>query len=167
MRTLYLMRHAKSNWDASYVGDYERPLSVRGKKAARLIGKFLGRTAQIPTLIICSSAIRTQQTLEIASKEGGWGDVETVIENELYLTTKNSIMGRICSLSNEIESVMLLGHEPTTSVVAGSLIGGGSLRFPTGACARIDMNIDNWADIHPGSGTLQWLITPKMLNRKK
>jgi len=167
MRTLYLMRHAKSDWDASYVGDHERPLSERGRKAAKRVGKFLGKTSQIPSLILCSSAVRTQQTLEFASSEGEWGEIETSMENEIYLTTKDRITGRIRSLSSDVKSVMILGHEPTTSVVASSLLGSASIRFSTGSCARIDLNVENWADVQTGSGTLLWHITPKILKRKK
>lgn len=166
MRTLFLMRHAKSDWDASYVGDHERPLSVRGRKAARRIGRYLKRIDQLPTLIVCSTSIRTRETLSIASIGGEWGEIETVFENELYLTTQDRIIGRIRTLPNEFRTVMIIGHEPTTSVVVGSLIGGASVLFSTGACARIDLDIDSWGDIHPGSGTLQWHINPKILKRK-
>jgi len=161
------MRHAKSDWDASYVGDHERPLSNRGRKAAARVGEFLGQTAQLPALILCSSAVRTKQTLQIAVTEGAWGDIETSFENDIYLTTKDRILGRVCTLNDDIDSVMIVGHEPTTSVVASSLVGSASIRFPTGACARIDLDVDRWADVHPGAGTLQWHITPKMLKRKK
>ena len=161
------MRHAKSDWDASYVGDHERPLSTRGLKSARRMGKFLARTREFPSLILCSSSVRTQQTLETASREGGWPDIPVSIENELYLTSQEQVMTRLRTLSNELPSVMIIGHEPTTSVLASLLIGGASISVPTGTCSRIDLYIENWGDVRAGCGTLEWHVTPKILKRPK
>ena len=167
MRTVYLMRHAKSDWDASYVGDHERPLSARGFKSARRMGKFLARTADLPQLILCSSAVRTRQTLETASREGGWSDIPVLVENELYLTSQERVMTRLRSLPNDLSSVMIIGHEPTTSVLAGLLIGSASIRVPTGTCSRIDLYVENWEDVRAACGTLEWHVTPKILKRPK
>ena len=165
MRTLYLMRHAKSDWDASYVGDHERPLSTRGLKAARRMGKFLFRTDELPEQILCSSAVRTRQTLEVASTEGGWPEIPVSVENELYLTSQERILARLRALDDQTGSAMIIGHEPTTSVVAGSLIGSASIRVPTAACSRIDLYVESWGDVRPGCGTLEWHVTPKTLKK--
>ncbi|TDI77290.1 MAG: histidine phosphatase family protein [Bacteroidetes bacterium] len=166
MKTLYLMRHAKSDWDASYDGDHERPLSKRGIKAARRIGKFLSGIGETPSLVLCSSAVRTRETLQNASVEGEWSDVPVSIENDLYLTSRENVMERLRTLSNDVDSVMVLGHEPTTSALAGILIGNASVRVPTAACLRIDLYVEDWVDIRPQCGVLEWHVTPKILKRQ-
>ena len=75
--------------------DHERPLSTRGLKAARRMGKFLFRTDELPEQILCSSAVRTRQTLEVASTEGGWPEIPVSVENELYLTSQERILARL------------------------------------------------------------------------
>lgn len=167
MRKLYILRHAKSDWNSSYLGDHERPLSSRGRKAAARLGWFFSEAGELPDLILCSTSVRTRETLAIAAQAGEWPEIPVAFENELYLTSYDLILGRLRLIPETVESVMVIGHEPTSSVVASSLIGGASIHFPTAACARINLDIDSWAQVRSGCGVLNWMIPPKILKRIK
>lgn len=165
MKTILLLRHGKSDWDANYVGDHQRPLSLRGEKAAAKVGRFLAKSSQVPELVLCSTALRTTQTLDYAMSAGEWENVSVVSDNTIYLASYEQLVSCIASVSDEIDRVMLVGHEPTTSLLAGQLIGGASIRFPTAAIARIDLNVEHWKSCRSGIGTLMWHVVPKMLKK--
>lgn len=165
MKTLFLLRHGKSDWDANYVGDHQRPLAGRGQKASARIGKYLTRTDQVPELVICSTALRTQQTLELVMDAGDWKDVDVIYDQTVYLASYDQMISRIKALPDDHERVMFVGHEPTTSLLAGQLIGGASIQFPTAAIARIDLNVVHWKSCRSGVGTLRWFIIPKFFKK--
>ncbi len=165
MKTLLLLRHGKSDWEANYVGDHERPLARRGEKAASKVGRFLAGTSQVPELVICSTALRARQTLENAMDAGNWGSIDVVNDKTIYLASYEQLVSCVASIADEYERVMLVGHEPTTSILAGQLIGGASIRFPTAAIARIDLNIDHWKSCRSGIGTMIWHVIPAHLKK--
>ena len=165
MKTLILLRHGKSDWDADYVGDHHRPLAGRGQKAAIKVGRFLARTNQLPELVLCSTALRTRETLELAMDAGEWTDVDVKYDNTIYHAGFEQMLRCLAALPDEVERVMVVGHEPTTSLLAGQLIGGASLDFPTAAVARIDLNLDHWKNTRSGVGTLMWHIIPRHLKK--
>jgi len=161
MKSLLLLRHGKSDWDADYVGDHERPVAGKGRKAAARVGKFLNRTGQVPDLVICSTALRTRQTLQIAAETGKWPSVEVEYDKTIYLAGYETLLGRIADIPDSVECAMLVGHEPTISLLAGQLIGDASIRFPTAAVARVDLNVRQWSRTRSGMGTLIWHVIPK------
>lgn len=163
MKTVILLRHAKSDWDADYVGDHERPITRKGEKAAAKIGRFLAETGQVPELVLCSTALRTRQTLDAAMAAGNWPSVEVRHEKSIYLAGYEQLVSTLATAPDHFDTVMIVGHEPTTSLLAGQLIGGASLRFPTAAAARIDLNVDHWKNVRSGVGTLIWHIIPRNL----
>ncbi|GMQ80838.1 MAG: histidine phosphatase family protein [Rhodothermia bacterium] len=165
MKTVILLRHGKSDWDADYVGDHRRPLAGRGQKASIKVGKFLARTNQLPGLVLCSTALRTRETLELAMDAGEWTDVDVKYDNTIYHAGYDQMLRCLAALPDEVDRVMVVGHEPTASLLAGQLIGGASLNFPTAAVARIDLNLEHWKSCRSGVGTLIWLISPRLLKK--
>lgn len=163
MKSVLLLRHGKSNWDAGYVGDHERPLALRGQKSAARMGRFIARVGPVPDLVLCSTAVRTRQTLELAMEAGAWDGVDVTFDQTLYLATYDQMLGCITALSDQIDTVMLVGHEPTTSLFMGQLIGSASIRFPTTAVARIDLNVEHWSSCRTGVGSLEWFVTPRIV----
>ena len=158
-KRIFIYRHAKSDWNASYSTDHDRPLAKRGIKSAKLIGKLLENSNQLPDLIITSTAIRAKQTLETSISEGNWNS--KVIENEsLYYDSYSEVFQILKDISEDYNSVMLVGHEPKCSSLCSYLVGGGQFVFPTAAIARIDFNETNWKSIEPGYGSLRWLLQP-------
>ena len=163
-KTIFLFRHGKSDWDADYSADHERPVALRGRNAARMMGRFLRDSGQIPDLVIASSAIRARSTAELAARAGEWpGTVQ--IEPGLYGVDASMVLELVQVQAQGLESVMLVGHEPTCSACVGLLSGRLNVRFPTAAMARIDFDVDSWERIQADGGRLIWLLSPKALKR--
>ncbi len=163
MKTVYVLRHGKSDWQASYGSDHERPLAERGIEAAELMGRFLATTGQVPAMVLSSTAVRARRTAELAQTAGAW---ETPLEttDALYGASVATVLDLVQRQDDALDSLLLVGHQPTWSEVIWELTGG-SVRFPTAALARIDCQIPRWRDIDAGSGTLRWLMTPKVLQK--
>ncbi|WP_078120134.1 SixA phosphatase family protein [Thiosocius teredinicola] len=164
MLSLILFRHGKSDWDANYASDHERPLAPRGKDAARVMGRALAAMGQIPDLAISSSALRARDTLQLAARAGRWR-CPMRIESTLYENTPHDIIEWIAALDETPETLLLTGHEPTWSALAAKLIGGGLIRVPTGSMLRIDFDIEAWKQIGKEKGELRWLLPPKTIGR--
>ena len=159
-KSLILFRHAKSDWDADYNGDHERPLANRGVNAAMTMGRLLASSGKLPDLIVCSTAVRAKQTLELANQSGKW-NCETQFTDDLYEASVTNVIRLVQQLSKDINSVMLVGHEPTWSYLTSTLIGGGNIRFPTAAMVRIDFYFNDWHSLDVASGQLRWLLQPR------
>lgn len=162
MKTVILFRHGKSNWNAAFETDHERPVAPRGKKASKAMGKWLSKTEQVPQLCLVSSALRTRQTYDYASEAGAW-EAEMVIEDSLYDSTVHTYLSIIRQLPDHIESVIMIGHEPTCSGTTSALAGRADIRFPTATMARLDLEVDQWKEVDSGCGTLIWLQPPRFL----
>jgi phosphohistidine phosphatase len=164
MKTLIFFRHAKSDWDADFDSDHERPLAGRGKKAADAMGRMLAGIGQVPDAVYTSTAVRAHDTLRRAMKAGAW-EVRSVVATEaLYETHEQGVLAQVRKLSDEYESVMLVGHEPTWSSTVGRLVGNAEVRFPTAAMARIDFDLDYWRDVAFGQGVIIWLLPPRLIS---
>ncbi len=160
MPSLILFRHAKSDWSSGSDNDLTRPLSGRGRRSARAMGRFLADAGQIPDLVLSSPAERALETIRIAMDAGGWKRA-VAIREPLY--------GGVSELLQEIRGqaagtgmLLFVGHEPTWSQTVEILIGGGSIRMPTGALARIELECASWGDVEPGCGQLSWLVHPRL-----
>ncbi|MEO0375187.1 MAG: histidine phosphatase family protein [Cyanobacteria bacterium P01_A01_bin.17] len=157
-KRLILFRHGKSDWSAVYKKDYDRNLTKRGIEAAETMGRLLSHAP--PDLVITSSAVRAKQTVVLARQAGQWG-CPVQVTDKLYEADTTQVQSVIHQVSDEIDTLLLAGHEPTWSVLTSQLIGGGQIRFPTGAMARIDFGIDAWHQVENGQGILRWLLQPK------
>lgn len=164
MKTLYLLRHGKSNWKADYGPDHERPIAKRGRKAADRMGRFLAAHDQLPDFILCSTAVRTRQTLERAMAAGAW-EVPVHHTDTLYLASLEAIHKLVRRVENQVERLLLVAHEPTCSDLVSHLVGGGDHRFPTAAMARIDLHISQWQHFGEDLGELIWLVPPRLLQQ--
>lgn len=162
MKTLLLLRHGKSDWDADYAEDHDRPLATRGRAAASLMGRFLSESHQVPDRVVSSSALRASMSVRLAAEAGGWScPLETT--EELYGSTPEGVLTVIRGCDDSRVRFLLAGHEPAWSELAGMLIGRASLKFPTATIARIDLEIEKWKDAEFGLGTLVWLMPPRLL----
>ncbi len=164
MKNLILLRHGKSDWGSSHATDHDRPLAARGQSAARLIGTFLKLVGPLPELILTSSALRAQATAELAKNHGKWPS-EVVSSDVLYEADLELIVRLVQQQEDSIETLLLVGHNPTWEGLAQFLIGGGTLRFPTGALSLISFAEDSWSQIDRGRGTMLWLVIPKQLKK--
>lgn len=164
MKTILLLRHAKSEWDADYETDHERPLARRGRRAAALMGRFLAALDEVPDAVVSSTAVRAHDTVLRAAAKGKW-TCPISTEPKLYESSEKGVLRVIRGLSDSFESVLLVGHEPIWSPMAGMLVGGANIRFPTAAVIRIDVEVDTWSDVQFGLGTFVWMVTPRQLEK--
>jgi phosphohistidine phosphatase len=165
---LFLLRHAKSSWDDPSIEDHDRPLAPRGRRAAARISNYATKRAIRPELILCSSAMRAQQTLERIAPSLG-RDAEIHIEPSLYRATEDRLLERLHALPNEVDSVMMIGHNPGVQDLALLLAREGPLRslladkFPTAGLATLAFGRLAWKDLDTESGELVDFVVPKRL----
>ena len=126
------------------------------------MGAWLTRTTGMPEHLVSSTATRAHQTMVLAKEAGSW-DIEIQMTDRLYEATFRDYMDVVRETPDHADSVLVAGHEPTCSTTTAQLIGGGFLRFPTAAMARIDVAVASWGDIERGSGSLIWFMPPKFL----
>ncbi len=162
MKTLLFFRHGKSDWDADYGPDHDRPLARRGRKAAKKMGRYLQSIDEVPEVVITSTAVRARTTAQLANEAGKWG-VEVEETRDLYDASPSSVLDLVHGLDDDVVSVMLVGHEPTWSASIRILSAGGGVQFPTAAMASIQFNVDKWSDVEPRGGRLRWLVIPRSL----
>ena len=170
MKTLYLLRHAKSDWSQPGQEDHDRPLAPRGERAALLMGRYIAQNRTLPDTILCSSATRARQTLDLAASQ--WPETPPVeVDKALYLAGAAGLKARLAKLPDAIDSVLLVGHNPDMQVLTQNLakegprelIDAAVSKFPTAALAAISLPIDHWRDIGGAAGTLFDFATPKRL----
>jgi len=162
MHTLLFLRHAKSDWAAPHEHDHERPINARGQEAARRVGMFLAEQGLVPNLILASTAERVRQTLEEAQEAGRWR-AEVRATRGLYLVDPEAVLEAVRRAPEEARTLLVAGHEPTTSETVARLSGGGRVRFPTATLARVDLAVEHWEQVAFGRGELRWLIPPKLM----
>jgi phosphohistidine phosphatase len=161
MKSVLLFRHGKSDWSADFDKDYDRPLAGRGRKAARRMGALLTRTNQQPGHILCSPALRARTTLDIAAAEGSW-TAPIEYDDRLYGAEAATVLHILQHVADEVESVMVVGHEPTMSDCV-RMFTHASIRYPTAAICRIRFEVDQWRNVMDSDGELIWHIIPKLL----
>jgi phosphohistidine phosphatase len=162
MKTLFILRHAKSSWNDASLTDFERPLNERGLKAAPLMGKtMLGNQFQ-PELILSSPARRAEQTAALVKKTASIaGDIR--YDERIYEATPARLLEVISEQKENVESILLVGHNPGLEGLLRALTGE-SQAMPTAALAVIDLETDKWSEVNSASGSLRLLIRPKDLN---
>jgi phosphohistidine phosphatase len=160
-RHLLLLRHAKSSWDDPKLDDHDRPLAPRGRKAAGLIAAHLRDNHVHVSLVLCSSAQRALETLELVQPPG-----QVVIERGLYGATAQQLLERLREVPDEHEAVMLVGHNPAIEDLAGGLTGDASelagQKFPTGALATLTFS-GPWAELASDGAALESFVRPREL----
>lgn len=161
-RHLLLLRHGKSDWDAEYENDHERPLAERGVRDARRIGRFLAEASQMPDLAVHSSAVRAARTVELAAAAGDWS-CNLLATRDLYDADFPALLKVVHRVDAATTTLLLAGHQPLWSIAAARLTGGSQIRMPTAAVACITFAAPDWQAVMEDSGELVWLITPKLL----
>ena len=124
MKSLLLLRHAKSSWDEPGLADRDRPLAPRGRRAAKALAGHLGQEGVQPALVLCSSARRARETLERIAPALGEADV--TIEDGLYGATEDDLLERLRAVPDSVPSAMLIGHNPAIQALALCLAGSGA-----------------------------------------
>ncbi|MBP6011247.1 MAG: histidine phosphatase family protein [Alphaproteobacteria bacterium] len=174
MKTVYILRHAKSDWAEAGLKDHERPLNDRGREAAPKMGAYLKAKRYKPSLVLCSTARRTVETCDLIKLSLGAG-VTVTFEEALYLAEVRQLVERLRRLDDDIETVMIIGHNPGLEQLANGLPASPSTdeeerlhrrmreKFSTCALAVIKLPVKTWREVKMGSGTLKDFMRPKDL----
>ena len=169
MKTLYLLRHAKSDWGDSSLKDFDRPLNERGWKAAKAMGEEMRERDLMPDAVLVSPAVRTRETL--ARVQEGFGQTfETIEERAIYLAETETLVELVRRAPAQASRMMIVGHNPGMHELVLTLAGGPTElrdevahKYPTAALAEINFDVDDWPDVEPGAGLLKSFVKPRDL----
>ena len=170
MLTLILLRHAKSNWNNPALADIERPLATRGMNDAPLMGKAMAERGIDPELVLCSSARRTRDTLDLVLPELRV-EPKVVYDAALYHARPETMLEMLRAIQPGTNRVMLVGHNPEIHAFALDLVGSGPKHFrgllmtkyPTAGLAVINFAAGLWKNVDVNSGTLNLFLVPRDL----
>jgi phosphohistidine phosphatase len=171
VKTILLLRHAKSAWGQAGLDDHERPLSRRGERSAEAMAEHIVHQAPRPDLILCSTAVRTRQTLAPLIHRLASPAPPISLEAGLYLASEDRLMARLQAVPDGIRTVLLIGHNEGIAELAAALAGRGAsvalanlrAKFPTGALAVLRAPDGAWADLAPGGTELLAFVRPRDL----
>jgi len=175
VKTLTLLRHAKSGYDDPLLRDFDRPLNARGRNAAIRIGQWL-RSAQdrrdMPDFdhVAASPAVRVRQTIE-GVETGMHARLAPIYETRIYLASSATLTELIAGFADHHDHAMLVGHNPGLEDLLLELVPpGGALRaeaeikYPTATIARLDLAIERWAQVDGGRAVLTQFVRPRDLD---
>ena len=159
MKTLFVLRHAKSSWDDPELADFDRPLNNRGAAAAPFMGELMQREELRPDVIISSPAVRARTTAALVKEHSGI-NAEIVHEERIYEASAQMLLQVASSLDDRFRSAMLVGHNPGMEGFI-RLLTGRLEPMPTASLAVIDLDIDLWSQVAAGRGSLRRVIRPR------
>jgi phosphohistidine phosphatase len=159
MKTLYLLRHAKSSWDYPGMADFDRPLNGRGRETAPFMGELMRVKAYRPSLVLSSPAVRARTTAELV-KEAANLAVAIRFDERIYEASPTALLSVVSETEDSIPSAMIVGHNPGIEGFI-RLLTGQSGAIPTAALAVIRLSIDSWRAIDTACGELEAVYRPK------
>lgn len=172
MKTLTLLRHAKSGWNDPVARDFDRPLNARGRRAGETIGRHMRALGLAFDRVVASPAVRVVETLEEVG--AGYGRaLEPEWDRRIYLASGATLLDVVNALPDDSGSVLMVGHNPGLEDLALMLVpdnGDTALRdeletkYPTATLAQMTLDIDRWADAAAGCATLDRFIRPRDLD---
>jgi phosphohistidine phosphatase len=164
MKTILLMRHAKSTWKGHTLVDLERPLNERGALNARRAAEMLCARELVPQLILCSHAVRARQTAELVAEGTGYeGSIQTL--NSFYMAEPEIYLGALSILPDELERVLIVGHNPGLEGLVQQF-SKQIISLPTASVAYMALPLRSWRELNPEvEGELLELIVPEKLEQ--
>jgi phosphohistidine phosphatase len=170
MKTLTLLRHAKSGWDDPVTRDFDRPLNPRGRRAARTVGAEMKARGLAFDLVLASPAKRVIETLEEVAE--GFGAISADYDERLYLAPVATLLDIVRHAPEGIDRLLLVGHNPGMEELAlrlarrdrDPLRGEVAIKYPTGTLAEISLPAEHWTGIREGTGRIVRFIRPRDLD---
>ena len=160
MKKIYLIRHAKAEGFLEGVSDFERVLKKRGVKDIEMIGSYMALQGISPDVILCSCAMRAEQTaLQLAKKLGFEG--KTYFLQELYYASNEDALGIIMAQDKSLDSIFIIGHNPQLNELVNTLSSEYINKIPAMGVAALTFNINTWSEIETVKGELDFVIYPK------
>ncbi|MCA1574451.1 MAG: histidine phosphatase family protein [Acidobacteria bacterium] len=161
MKTLLLLRHAKSSWKDSSLPDFERPLNDRGRKAAELVGKFIARQNVTIDLVISSPAVRARQTIDLVLRAARRSP-ELRFDQRVYEASPTRLLEITSQIEDDRKSVLLVGHNPGMEELLALLVGA-EQHMPTASLAKVLLSSKKWDKILAEKGVLESFVKAKEL----
>lgn len=167
MKTLTLLRHAKSEWDDPSLSDFERPLNARGRSAARAMGREMGALGLAWDRIVASPAARVTETIDGLVES--YGPLAPVYDEAIYLASLDALLDIVRATDDAHATLLIVGHNPGMERLALLLSRGGplhdeiALKYPTGSLVEIALPVDHWREVAESRGTLVRFLRPRDL----
>lgn len=163
MKTLHLLRHAKSSWDHPGLPDKERPLNDRGIQSCALVGPAIYKSGYDFAHVFCSAGKRAQETIHYISD--ALQDISFIwqVEEDLYTFSYHALLDWCREIDDSLDEVMLVGHNPAITELCSELANRYVDDVPTCAYVKIQNDVDSWKDLGRNSGVITEFITPKMI----
>ena len=161
MKTLYLLRHAKSSWDNPKLDDFERPLNKRGHHDAPLMGNLMEKLNVLPDLIISSPAIRASMTTRFVADAINYPLDKIQYDENIYEAGKSQLLDVIYGVDDVVEKLMLVGHNPAFTYFSHYLANHDVSNIPTCGLYGAELNISSWNKIKKNSGKTLLYEYPK------
>jgi phosphohistidine phosphatase len=172
MKTLSLLRHAKSSWDDPVERDFDRPLNGRGHRAARRMGEWLREAAPAFELVVASPALRIRQTIE-GVEAGLGGKLKPVFDKRVYMASAASLFDILHETPDDVGHLLLIGHNPgledllllATEGDGSALRAEAELKYPTATYARLSLPTERWEAVEEGiGGRVEAFVRPRDLD---
>jgi phosphohistidine phosphatase len=167
MKRLYLLRHAKSSWDDPLLADRDRPLAKRGRRAGAAIAGHMEEQGIEPELVLCSTARRARETLELVAP--ALGGAAVAFEDELYAASAGGLLDRLRRVPDDVTSVLLIAHNPGMQQLLlrlarpGPELAAVAQKFPTAALATLTFAGDRWSRLDSETSELVDVVRPRDL----
>jgi phosphohistidine phosphatase len=165
MKTLLLLRHAKSSWKDNAMKDFDRPLNHRGLKAAPTIGRLMRKRKLQPDLVLSSPAERARQTTQLVLDSAGFKS-ELRYDERIYEASSVRLFEVVSQIEDEANVALLVGHNPGMEELLEALTGEAH-SLSTAALACIKLDLERWSKLRAGENELAWLVKPKELKSSK
>ena len=169
MKSLTLLRHAKSGWDDPVLRDFDRPLNGKGRRAAARMGRYLRDEGLAFDCVVASPALRVQQT--IAGVEDGYGrPLRPLFDRRIYMASSATLIDLVQGLDDGCARALLVGHNPGLEDLVLALAAASPCRdeveekYPTATLAELTFAADRWADLAEGGGAMTRFIRPRELD---
>jgi phosphohistidine phosphatase len=170
MKTLILLRHAKSGWDDPVARDFDRPLNPKGQRAAQAVGRHMRALGLEFDHVVASPAARVVETLEHVAIGFG-GELAPAWDQRIYLASAPTLLDVVRELPDASDTALLAGHNPGLEELVLALVPDGEplrdtveMKFPTASLAEIRFDVDRWDQVDPGDGELIRFVRPRDLD---
>ena len=163
MKTLTLVRHAKSSWNHPGLADFERPLNKRGERDAPRMGSRLAAQHIRPQIIVSSPAVRALTTAKVIASALGCQPAEIITDERVFHAYSDQLLDVIRGFDASFHHLMLVGHNPGLTDLVNQLAHAGISNIPTCGIVVIRFSVDRWRDVSDGAGEMLLFDYPKKI----
>lgn len=161
MKTVYLVRHAKSSWEYPDLEDFERPLNKRGRKSALLMGNILNKLNTLPDLVISSPANRAAMTARMIAAKIHYPPDKILYSEAIYMSDENALVKVIKNMDDAVQQAMLIGHNPGLTELVNDISDQRISNIPTCGVCCLDLKITSWKEVREHCGRLRFFEFPR------